>query len=174
MLQIVALGFNGTRRATAWRKPEQCRRNSHWFAHCEVPPTPPREALGEWGFSLFGEFRARARRSRRGARDTPAHQRSGAAKFERAALLWHARAAIIVTQISVSRDGDIITANVGSVGQVSSKALRDDQGNGFTMRGGGFVGLFGMEEAELAPSAGTRLSDPDMPRELEAKSGPGA
>jgi hypothetical protein len=73
--------------------------------------------------------------------------------------------------ISVSKDGDVITANVGSVGQVSSKALRDNQGNGFTLRGGGFVDLFGMEEAELAPSAGTTLSDPDMPRKLEAKSG---
>jgi hypothetical protein len=73
--------------------------------------------------------------------------------------------------IEVSRDGDIITANVGSVGQVSSKALRDDQGNGFTISGGGFVGAFGMEHAELAPSAGTRWSDPDMPREWEAKSG---
>jgi hypothetical protein len=60
---------------------------------------------------------------------------------------------------------------VGSVGQVSSKALRDDQGNGFTISGGGFVGAFGMEKAELAPSAGTRWSDPDMPREFETKIG---
>jgi hypothetical protein len=75
------------------------------------------------------------------------------------------------TSISVSRDGDIVTANVGGVGRVSSKALRDDQGNGFRIRGGGFVGSFGMEEAELAPSAGTRWSDPDMPREFETKSG---
>jgi hypothetical protein len=75
------------------------------------------------------------------------------------------------TSINVSRDGDVITVNVGSVGQVSSKALRDDQGNGFAMRGGGFVAAFGMEEAELAPSAGTRWSDPDMPREFETKSG---
>jgi hypothetical protein len=75
------------------------------------------------------------------------------------------------TSIRVSRDGDIITANVGSVGEVASRRLRDDQGNGFTLRGGGFVSAFGMEEAELAPSAGTRLSDPDMPRVFEAKSG---
>jgi hypothetical protein len=75
------------------------------------------------------------------------------------------------TAIRVSRDGDVITVNVGSAGQVSSKALRDDQGNGFTMRGGGFVGAFGMEEAVMAPSAGTRWSDPDMPREFETKSG---
>jgi hypothetical protein len=75
------------------------------------------------------------------------------------------------TSIRVSRDGDSVTANVGDVGQVSSKALRDDEGHGFTMRGGGFVSAFGMEEAELAPSAGTRWSDPDMPREFETKSG---
>lgn len=73
--------------------------------------------------------------------------------------------------ISVARDGDTVTADVGGVGQVSSKGLRDDQGNGFRMRGGGFVAAFGMEEAELAPSAGTRWSDPDMPREFETKSG---
>ena len=75
------------------------------------------------------------------------------------------------TSIDVSRDGDVITASVGGVGRVSSKALRHDGGDGFTMRGGGFVGAFGMEEAELAPSAGTRWSDPDMPREFETKSG---
>jgi hypothetical protein len=57
--------------------------------------------------------------------------------------------------IDVSRDGDVITASVGSIGQVSSKALRDDQGNGFTISGGGFVAAFGMSEAELTPSAGT-------------------
>ena len=75
------------------------------------------------------------------------------------------------TSIRTSKDGDTITAQVGSVGNVSSKALRDDQGNGFTLRGGGFVGAFGMDEAELAPSAGTSWSDPDMPREFETKSG---
>jgi hypothetical protein len=79
--------------------------------------------------------------------------------------------ASVKTSIRVSRDGDVININVGSAGQVSSKALRDDQGNGFTMRGGGFVGAFGMEEAEMAPSTGTRWSDPDMPREFETTSG---
>src|SRR5918992_69792 len=73
--------------------------------------------------------------------------------------------------IRVSRDGDVITANVGSVGQVSSKALRDDEGHGFAISGGGFVSAFGMDEAELAPSVGTRWSDSEMPREFEAKSG---
>ena len=75
------------------------------------------------------------------------------------------------SSIEVSRDGDLMTASVGGAGQVSSKALRDDQGNGFTLRGGGFVGGFGMTEAELAPSNGTRWSDPEMPRVFETKSG---
>jgi hypothetical protein len=75
------------------------------------------------------------------------------------------------TSIRASRDGDVVTATIGSVGHVSSKALRDEAGHGFTMSGGGFVGAFGMEEAELAPSAGTRWSDPDMPRVFETKSG---
>jgi hypothetical protein len=75
------------------------------------------------------------------------------------------------TSIRASKDGDIITATIGSVGKVSSKAIRDDEGHGFTLRGGGFVGAFGMEEAELAPSNGTKWSDPDMPREFETKSG---
>ena len=75
------------------------------------------------------------------------------------------------TSIRISSDGDRTSVSVGSVGDVSSKALRDDQGNGFSLRGGGFVGAFGMEEAELAPSAGTRWSDPDMPRQFETTSG---
>lgn len=75
------------------------------------------------------------------------------------------------TSIRISSDGDVTSVNVGSVGEVSSKALRDDQGNGFSLRGGGFVGAFGLEEAELAPSTGTRWSDPDMPRQFETTSG---
>lgn len=79
--------------------------------------------------------------------------------------------AVETTPISIARDGDVVTANIGSAGRVSSKALRDEQGNGFTLRGGGFVGAFGMEQAELAPTAGTKWSDPAMPRAFETKSG---
>jgi hypothetical protein len=49
--------------------------------------------------------------------------------------------------------------------------LRDADGNGFTLRGGGFVGAFGLEEAELAPTGGTKLTDAAMPRVIETKSG---
>ena len=40
----------------------------------------------------------------------------------------------------------------------------------FTLRGGGFVAGLGMEAAELAPSAGTRLADAELPA-FETKSG---
>lgn len=73
--------------------------------------------------------------------------------------------------IRVVRDGDVVSVTIGNAGRVTSKALRDDQGNGFTLRGGGFVGAFGMQEAELAPSMGTSWSDPEMPREFETRSG---
>jgi hypothetical protein len=48
--------------------------------------------------------------------------------------------------------------------------LRDPEGNGFTLQGGGFVGGFGLEVAELAPSA-SMWSDAEMPRQFETKSG---
>jgi hypothetical protein len=76
-----------------------------------------------------------------------------------------------VTSINVSRDGDLINATIGKVGQVASRALRDGDGNGFSLKGGGFVKAFGLEEAELAPSVGTKWSDAEMPRTYQAKSG---
>lgn len=76
-----------------------------------------------------------------------------------------------ITSINVSRDGDLIKATIGRAGQISSQALRDADGNGFTLKGGGFVKAFGLEEAELAPSVGTKWSDADMPRTFQAKSG---
>ena len=46
-------------------------------------------------------------------------------------------------------------------GRVESRRLRDPQGQGFTLRGGGFVSGLGMEEVDLAPS-GSRWTDPDL------------
>jgi hypothetical protein len=54
---------------------------------------------------------------------------------------------------------------------VRSQLVRDAEGNGFTMRGGGFVGGFGLEEAEIAGSGGARWADSDMPLEFETNSG---
>jgi hypothetical protein len=72
--------------------------------------------------------------------------------------------------IEVREEGDTVQVTVGDVGQVRSQLLRDQAGAGFTLRGGGFVSAFGMEAAELAPSAGTRLADPELPA-FETKSG---
>lgn len=72
--------------------------------------------------------------------------------------------------IDVRDEGDTITVRVGDVGQVKSQRLRDPGGQGFTLRGGGFVAGLGLEEADLAPS-GSRWSDPEMPRQFETKSG---
>src|SRR5688572_13535922 len=55
------------------------------------------------------------------------------------------------TAIRITRDGDTMKTNVGTVGQISSKAIRDGEGKGFTLKGGGFISAFGMDEAELAP-----------------------
>jgi hypothetical protein len=72
-------------------------------------------------------------------------------------------------KIDVADEGDAITVTVADVGQVGSRRLRDPQGQGFTLRGGGFVAALGLEEVELAPSD-TRWTDPDL-RQFETKSG---
>jgi len=72
-------------------------------------------------------------------------------------------------KIDVADEGDAITIAVGDAGRVESRRMRDPQGQGFTLRGGGFVTGFGMEEVELAPS-GSRWTDPDL-RQFETKSG---
>lgn len=71
--------------------------------------------------------------------------------------------------IAVKEDGESITVTVANAGEVQSKLLRDGQGNGFQLRGGGFVAALGLEAADLAPSA-TRWTDPDL-RQFETKSG---
>jgi hypothetical protein len=73
--------------------------------------------------------------------------------------------------IDVSDQDGSITVAVGDRGEVKSDLLRDPEGNTFTLRGGGFVGGFGLQEAELAPSA-THWADSDMPLDsFETKSG---
>ena len=72
-------------------------------------------------------------------------------------------------QIDVADEGDAITVTVDNAGRVESRRLRDPQGEGFTLRGGGFVSALGMEEVDLAPS-GSRWTDPDL-RQFESKSG---
>jgi hypothetical protein len=72
--------------------------------------------------------------------------------------------------IRVADEGDTVTIAADGVGELKNSLLRDQEGNSFTLRGGGFVAGFGMEEAELTPSA-SRWADPDMPQTIETRSG---
>ena len=72
-------------------------------------------------------------------------------------------------KIDIAANGDTILLKVGEEGRVESRRLRDPQGEGFTLRGGGFVSGLGMKEVDLAPSA-SRWTDPDL-RRFETKSG---
>lgn len=73
--------------------------------------------------------------------------------------------------IDVSDDGENAAVAVGDTGKVSSHVLRDAEGNGFSLRGGGFVGGFGLEQADIAPSDDGRWDDAEMPVQFETKSG---
>lgn len=73
--------------------------------------------------------------------------------------------------IDVQEDGETITIDAGDAGGMRSQLLRDPEGNGFTLRGGGFIMGFGLEQAELAPSGATS-ADPELPEgPAEMKSG---
>ncbi len=72
--------------------------------------------------------------------------------------------------IDVTDDGDSVTITANGVGALRSNLLRDPEGTPFTLQGGGFVGGFGLEVAELAPTA-TEWADPEMPKRFETKSG---
>ena len=72
-------------------------------------------------------------------------------------------------KIDVADSGDTIVLSVGDAGRLESRRLRDPQGQGFTLRGGGFVSGLGMQEVDLA-STGSRWTDPDL-RRFETKSG---
>jgi hypothetical protein len=77
------------------------------------------------------------------------------------------------TPITVQEANGTIRATVGRVGQIHSQRLKNDAGQPMTMQHVGFaVALqFDQQRAELAPSAGTRWADPDLPRQWESKSG---
>ena len=77
------------------------------------------------------------------------------------------------TPITVQEANGTIQATVGRVGQIHSQRLKNEAGQPMTMQNVGFaVALqFDQQRAELAPSAGTRWSDPELPRQWESKSG---
>jgi hypothetical protein len=78
-----------------------------------------------------------------------------------------------VTGLDVTEEGDLMTASVGSVGNIRSERLRNEGGDLMTMQNVGFAMAFEFENAtaELAPSAGTEWSDPDLPGIFSNKSG---
>jgi hypothetical protein len=71
--------------------------------------------------------------------------------------------------ITVKEEGETITVSVPTAGEVQNRLLRDGDGKGFRLEGGGFVAGFGLPAADLAPSS-SRWSDPDL-RQFETKSG---
>jgi hypothetical protein len=105
----------------------------------------------------------------RAALEAIAHGDSGGPMEQLAPLIgtWLSTESV---PIEANEDGDTITVDVGQAGQVRSQLLRDPEGNGFAMRGGGFIGAWGLEEAEMAP-AGAHWSDPDLPGAFDTKSG---
>jgi hypothetical protein len=72
--------------------------------------------------------------------------------------------------IAVEDGGEAVAITVDGTGRIASSRLVDVQGQGFALRGGGFVAGLGMEEAELAPGSGTRWEDPEF-RRFESRSG---
>jgi hypothetical protein len=72
-------------------------------------------------------------------------------------------------KIDVADEGETIIVTLGDTGRIESRRLRDGEGKGFTLKGGGFVAALGLEEVDLAPS-GSRWTDPDL-RRFETKSG---
>ena len=72
--------------------------------------------------------------------------------------------------IDISAEDEAITVAVGGAGEITSRLLRDPEGNAFNLRGGGFVGAFGLEQADMAP-ASSDWSDSELPERFETKSG---
>jgi len=76
-------------------------------------------------------------------------------------------------KIEAREENGTVSASVGSFGQINSRRLKNEAGQSMTMQNVGFaVALqFDNSTAELAPSAGTQWSDPDLPQQWESKSG---
>jgi hypothetical protein len=77
------------------------------------------------------------------------------------------------TRIDVQEHNGSLSATVGNYGQIRSERLKNEAGQTMTMQNTGFVVAFQFDNqtADLAPSTGTRWSDPEMPRQFESKSG---
>ena len=77
------------------------------------------------------------------------------------------------TKINIQEQDGILEATVGNYGQIKSQRLKNEAGQPMTMQNVGFAVAFQFDNqtAELAPSDGTRWSDPDLPMQFESKSG---
>ena len=91
---------------------------------------------------------------------------------------WEAVGALVTkwlptqaSRIDIQQDGDTLTATVGNVGQVKSQSMKDPEGHPTTLRHAGLAAGLKMETVELAPSTGTQISDRELPRRIETKSG---
>ncbi len=75
--------------------------------------------------------------------------------------------------IAVSVSNGEITANIGGVGEVTSRRLVNDAGTRMTLNNSAFGMVFQFDDhvGELAPSEGTSWKDPDMPEAWIGKSG---
>jgi hypothetical protein len=75
--------------------------------------------------------------------------------------------------IEVKEHGDVLTVKVGDVGEIASQVLKTESGKVMTLQNSGFSEVLNFDDRTLtvAPSKGTRWSDPDMPRAFETKSG---
>jgi hypothetical protein len=73
----------------------------------------------------------------------------------------------------VQEENGTITATIGNVGQIRSERLKNEAGQQMTMQNVGVAMVFQLDNqtAELAPSEGTRWSDPDSPEQWKSKSG---
>lgn len=76
-------------------------------------------------------------------------------------------------QIDIQEQQGTVTATIGGFGHIRSQRLTNEAGQPTIMQNTGFTTAlqFDNQTAQLAPSSGTRWSDPDMPRPFESKSG---
>jgi hypothetical protein len=77
------------------------------------------------------------------------------------------------TQIDIREAQGTLTVTVGNFGQIQSQRLTNEAGQPMTMQNTGFTTAlqFDNQAAQLAPSAGTHWSDPELPQRFESKSG---
>ncbi len=66
--------------------------------------------------------------------------------------------------------GDTTTGSVGDVGTITSRRMKNEAGQAATVQGAAAMGAFQLERMEVARTAGSRWSDPEM-RQWDADSG---